>query len=111
MGQYEPKVGDVITVELPDERTRATIERLVSDSAAIVRLNHFVTATKSHNYRKGDLVPVRYGLLDMGLTGWHSVSERELAEATPPEPEAEPVIAAAEIPEVPPMREMTAGDL
>src|ERR1700685_3225747 len=88
---YEPKVGDIVTVDLPDERTRATIEKLISETAAIRRLNHSVTATKSHNYRKGDLVPVRYMVLDMGLWGWRSVSEKELAEAKPtPEPEAEP---------------------
>jgi hypothetical protein len=81
---YEPKLGDVVTVLLPDERTRATIEKLVSDTACIVRLNHFVTATKSHNYRKGDLVPCRYGVQDMGLPGWTAVSAKELEEATPP---------------------------
>lgn len=110
-GRYEPKVGDMITVQLPDERTRATIEQVVSDTAAIVRLNHFTTATKSHNYRKGDLVPVRYGTLDMGLPGWKSVSEQELAQATP-EPEPEVDEAPEVVAEVPaPIREMVEGDL
>lgn len=92
---YEPKVGDIITVLLPDERTRATIEKLISNTAAIVQLNHFVTATKSHNYRKGDLVPVRYGTQDMGLPGWTAVSDKELAAATLPEPLAEEDAEAA----------------
>lgn len=110
MPHYQPKVGDIVTVELPDERTRATIEKLISDTAAIVRLNHFVTATKSHNYRKNDLVPVRYMVLDMGLMGWHSVSEKELAEATP-EPEPEVEIDTGTHTNTAPVREMTAGDL
>lgn len=78
--QYEPKVGDQITVELPDERTRCTIKSVISPIACVAELNHFTTS-KSHNFRKGDLVPCRYEMLGMNQPGWRSLTDRELAEA------------------------------
>lgn len=79
---YVPKVGDTITIELPDERTRGTIERVISDVAAIARLQTFTTGVgKSHNYRKDDLVPCRFERLGMNVAGWRAVSEREMDEA------------------------------
>lgn len=77
---YEPKVGDTITLELPDERTRAVIERVVAPDAAIAKLNTYTTS-KSHNYRKGDLVACRYEVLGMNQAGWRVMSDRELADA------------------------------
>lgn len=77
---YVPKVGDVITLELPDERTRATIERVVSHDAAIAKLNTFTTS-KSHSYRKGDLVACRFEVLGMNVRGWRAMSDRELSDA------------------------------
>ena len=80
---YEPKVGDTITVEIPDERTRAVIERLISDEAAIAKLLSYTTS-KSHTYKKGDLVACRFERLGMGISGWRVMSQREMddAEAT-----------------------------
>lgn len=78
---YIPKVGDTITIELPDERTRGTIEKVISDTAVIAQLQHFTTAKLSHNYRKDDLVPCRFGKLSMNMSGWRAVSEREMEEA------------------------------
>lgn len=77
---YQPKVGDQITVQLPDERTRCTIESVVSHDACIARLNHFTTS-KSHSFRKGDMIPCRYEMLEMNQPGWRSLTDRELAEA------------------------------
>lgn len=77
---YEPKAGQTITIELPDERTRAVIERVISDEAVIVKLLTFTTS-KSHNYRKGDMVPCRFQALDMGVPGWRAISDRELEDA------------------------------
>ncbi len=93
MSNYMPQVDDVITVELPDERTRAKIVRLVSATAAIAELQSFTTASKSHNYRKGDLVPCKFGKTPSGLSGWVAVSEAELKKAERPEEvPPEPVI-------------------
>lgn len=78
--EYDPKVGDQITVQLPDERTRCTIKSVISPVACVAELNHFTTS-KSHNFRKGDLIPCRYEMLEMNQLGWRSLTDRELAEA------------------------------
>lgn len=80
---YEPKVGDTITVELPDERTRATVEKVISDTAVIARLQHYMTS-KSHNYKKDELIACRFETLSMGINGWRVMSERELDAAEQP---------------------------
>lgn len=78
---YVPKVSDTITVQLPDEATRAKIERVISDVAVIASLSTFTTARHSHSYRKGDLVPCRFETLGMGVPGWRAMSEREMDDA------------------------------
>lgn len=90
MSEYTPQIDDVVTVSLPGEVTRARIVKLVSRTAAIVQLIGFTTATKSHDYRKDDLVPVQYGKTNMNLMGWRAVSEKELAQAAKPEEVEEP---------------------
>lgn len=81
--QYEPQLGDVITVQLPDERVRAVIEGIVSDTAVTARLqNHSVS--RSHNYRKGDLVACRFEKTEVGPRCWIAIPERELQQATEP---------------------------
>lgn len=80
-GRYVPEVGNIITVELPGERTRATIERVISDEAVIAKLQTFTTS-KEHDYRKGDLVPCRFTDVGMGATGWLAISERQLDQAS-----------------------------
>lgn len=93
MSAYEPKTGDVITINLPDEVTRATIIRMVSATAAIAELMNFTTASKSHNYKKGDLVPCKFGRTITGLKGWTVVSENELqASAKPEEVKPDPIV-------------------
>lgn len=79
--RYVPKIGETITINLPDELTRGTIERVISDDAVIATLQHFTTARTSHNYRKGDLVPCRFEKLGMGIPGWRAVSDREMDDA------------------------------
>lgn len=77
---YEPKVGETITVELPDERTRATIERVISNTAVLARLLTFTTS-KSHSYRKDELVACRFEMLGMTIPGWRVMSQRQLDDA------------------------------
>lgn len=81
-GRYEPKVGDAITISVPDEVTRGVIERVISPDAVIASLSTFLTGSgKSHQYRKGDLVPCRFDEIGMNQRGWKAVSQRELDEA------------------------------
>jgi len=98
---YQPRIDDVITLQLPDEMTRARIERLYSKTPGLARLEHYTTNSKSHSYRKGDLVPCRYGRAKMGLNGWTAISEKELEDAAVPE----------EVPHESSGREMTYGDI
>ena len=92
--EYVPKEGDVITVYLPDERTRATIERVISDTAVIAKIMQYTTAKISHSYKKGDLVACQFEPQNMNQMGWRAVSERELEESTPAPPPPEPVAKA-----------------
>jgi hypothetical protein len=80
--RYQPKVGDAITIALPDEVTRGVIERVISEEAVIASLSTYLTgAGKSHQYRKGDLVPCRFDNVGMNQRGWRAVSQREMDDA------------------------------
>ncbi|HEY1806006.1 MAG TPA: hypothetical protein VGG45_16150 [Terracidiphilus sp.] len=102
MSDYQPKIDDIITVELPDERTRGKIVKVVSPQMVIAQLEHFTTGSKSHPYKKGDFIPCRYQVgQPMNLKGWYAVPQSELdaaEEAPEPEPDA-------------PVREATAEDI
>ena len=89
--------GQTVTVELPDERTRAEILSVVSASAFIGRISQFTTASKSHSYKKGDTIAVQQRPGAFGQTVWQAVPESELFQ-----PEA---IKGPSVPE------MTEGDL
>lgn len=78
--RYEPHVGEEITIELPDERTRASIESVVSPTHCLARLLRY-PVSKSHQYRKGDLIACKHETLGMGISGWRVMSQRELDEA------------------------------
>lgn len=81
---YTPQIDDTITVNLPDEMTRARIVKLVSKTLGIAELLSFTTS-KSHSYRKGSMIPVRFGRGPMGLMGWTAVNEAELEAGAKPE--------------------------
>lgn len=106
LSRHEPQAGETITVDLPDERTRATIEKVLSRTAVIAKIDTFTTGNpKSHTYKRGDLIACRFTEVGMNLSGWKVVGERELSEAgKPAEPKAEPEAEPA-------MREMVEGDL
>lgn len=77
----QPKEGDVITVELPDERTRATVKSVVSPVMVLAVIGQHTTAQKSHAYRKGDTIPCQYRDGAMNQRMWHVVSQKEFEEA------------------------------
>lgn len=113
MPHFEPKVGDQITIDLPDERTRGEIVKVVSTTAVIAKLLTFLTASRSHSYRKGDIVPCLYAQVGMNQNGWRAVSEREMEAAARAQEEAERVAAQeqAQAPAAPSIPEMTEADL
>lgn len=105
---YVPEVGDTVTIELPDERTRAEIVRAISNATVIVRLTQYLTASsKSHSYKKGDLVPCRFVTGPMNQMMWKAVSEAELEDADeslPEEAAPVPEMVAADLGQVAPRR-------
>ena len=85
-----PQVGQQITIDLPDERTRAEVVKVISDSACLAKIMQFTTASKSHPYHKDDIVAVQYKRDGMGLNAWIAIEERPAA------PSAETVAALAD---------------
>lgn len=79
-GQYDPKVGETITLQLPDELTRAEIIKIVTPETCLAKLLQYTTS-KTHQYRKDEVVPCRYETLTMNQRGWRAVSTRELDDA------------------------------
>ena len=81
---YVPTEDSYITLHLPGEMLRAKVKR-VSNPDAIVAEIDSIPMGKSHNYRRGDIVPCRRTVDNfLNTEGWEIVSERELnlAEAT-----------------------------
>lgn len=79
-GQYNPKIGDHITLALPDELTRAEIIKIVTPETCLAKIIQYTTS-KTHHYRKDEVVPCRFEVLSMNQRGWRAVSTRELDDA------------------------------
>lgn len=78
---YMPKIGDQITISLPDEKTRGTIEKVISPEAVIAKLTQFTTAKTSHPYRKDDLIACKLRVDALNQRNWQVVPQRELEAA------------------------------
>ena len=102
--KYDPKVGDPVTIELPDERTRGTIVRVISPTRIIAQITQFTTGNKSHNYKKDDFVAAEHRMGMMNIRGWYVIPQAQLDAA--PEPEPTEVEVTTE-----PPREMVEGDV
>lgn len=76
---YLPQVGDMTTVHLPGEITRAEIRKVTSERTMIAELSSFTTA-KDHPYKKGDLVPFRLKKNGLNQQIWEAIPEREITE-------------------------------
>lgn len=90
-----PEIGQAITVELPDERTRAEIVKVVSDSAVLARIIQFTTAYKSHPYKKGDTIGAQLKKTGMGQMAWIAIDERAAPRPAEPEEDEEEELADA----------------
>jgi hypothetical protein len=107
--EYEPKEDDLITVDLPDERTRGRIVSVISNRSVIARIEQFTTGGKSHNYKRNDLVACRFERDPrMNLNVWRAIPEGELERA-------EEIVAPTPVQEpdkpIGLMREMDAADI
>lgn len=57
---FVPRVDTYLTIDLPGERTRALVKRVVDTDTVIVELTS-QPMSKTHQYRVRDLIPVRRG--------------------------------------------------
>ena len=83
---YDPKGPDSqpnsrLIVTLPGEQAQSTVLRVVSNDAVIVEMGGVLNTNKSHDYKKGDIIPLRQERDDFGGDRWAAVSERELQQA------------------------------
>lgn len=99
MSNYDPRVGDMATINLPGEVTRGEIVKVVTPQSVIVKLTTFTTS-KEHNYRRFDHVPCRLKKDFAQRLIWESIPEDEIR-ASAERAEAKRA-ASAETSEVPP---------
>jgi hypothetical protein len=78
--RYQPQNDHVITVKLTGEVIRGKIVNVIDDMNVIVEMLGY-NLSRDHGYKKGDLIPCRYGRDEIGIIGWSAVPERELKEA------------------------------
>jgi len=77
-GDYRPTEGGYITISLPGEMLRAVVLKISSDNAVVAKIDG-VTMGKTHNYRKGDIVPCRRIVDDLlKAEKWEVISDREI---------------------------------
>lgn len=84
MTMFVPEVGKPLTVTLPGELMRAIVKRVLNRNTAFVEIGQ--PMTRSHNYRKGDLVACKRKRQELGEI-WEALDDRATApEPPPPEP-------------------------
>lgn len=77
MTSYQPQEDTYLIADLPGERVRAMIRRVVTQDAVIVELTSIPLA-KSHTYQRGDYVALRRK--DTGLgEAWEAVREQKIS--------------------------------
>lgn len=105
-----PLEGEAITVDLPGERTRGTVYKVVSPDALLVQLSVYTTS-REHGKKKGDIIPVINRKNHLGILSWEYVTEHELSASEKPaaEPQLPELEIEGEIAE--PVRQMVDGDL
>jgi hypothetical protein len=74
---YHPQEDQYLVIQLPNERLRAMIRRVVTDDAVIVEITS-VPLSRTHNYKKGDYVACRREKSDLG-EAWASVAEQRIS--------------------------------
>lgn len=75
--KYMPEEDKYLIVQLPNERLRAIIRRVVTNDAVIVEITS-VPLTRTHDYQKGDYVACRRKKNDFGEV-WESVAEQKIS--------------------------------
>lgn len=82
-----PVAGDIVTVDLPGEKLRATVVRMIDDDTLLAE----ITGTpfmRSHMFRAGDIIACRRSYSVLGET-WKAEDDRahfNFVAAEPPPP-------------------------
>lgn len=77
MAKFMPAEDGYLIVQLPNERVRAQIRRVVTDDAVIVEITSIPLA-KTHNHQRGDLVGCRRKETAFGEV-WEAVAEQKIS--------------------------------
>lgn len=77
MTAYQPQEDTYLIADLPGERVRAMIRRVVTADAVIVELTSIPLA-KSHTYTRGDYVALRRKDTSLGEI-WEAVREQKIS--------------------------------
>lgn len=72
-----PEIDEILTVTVPGERLRASVEKVVRNNQIICKI-HNVPQMKDHRLRQGDLIAVKNARNAMGVPEWIMVKDEEL---------------------------------
>lgn len=76
--RFIPSVDQQIVVDLPGERTRATVRAVHDSNTLVVELTSIIMG-KAHFHRTGDVLPFKRARNEMGQEVWTVIDERDLA--------------------------------
>lgn len=77
MPQFHPAENGYLIVQLPGERLRAIIKRVVNDNAVIVELTS-MPLKGMHNYKRGDFLACRRKETALGEI-WEAVADNKIS--------------------------------
>lgn len=77
MPKFTPEEDKYLIINLPGERLRAIIRRVVTNDAVIVEVTSIPLA-KSHQYKRGDYVACRRDDTEYGES-WRAVEEQRIS--------------------------------
>lgn len=77
MQTNEPKVGDLVPVQLPDELLRGTIEEVLDDTDEVVVILNLQAPmmTRSHDYRKDSRIQCRRSTAMLAGIRWEAIKK------------------------------------
>lgn len=84
--EFEPEVGGTLLIDLPGERMLCAVVALADHDRVIVEISG-VPMAKSHQYQKGQQVPVERKMTQLGEV-WEAMDERLLQQRANAEREA-----------------------
>lgn len=80
--EYEPKVGDLMTLEMPGDRGRGEVTKVITPNVVNVILTTVPVGRNPMGYAKGQEMQVRRSVLELtGVECWEVVSDREVRQA------------------------------